>query len=132
MVEENIRQEFRLKNIDKTRNYFLEEIEQKELMSRKHGKVCTTLNNFEDFLILPSTITGYLSISAFASLLGSPIRITIGLKLCTITAGTKKYRSIVKKKKKKHDKIALLAKSKLNKIEVLISKVLIDSNIKSW
>ena len=132
MAEENIRQQFRFKNIDKTRNYFLEEIEQKELMSRKHEKVCTTLNNIEHFLILPSTITGYLSISAFSSLLDIPIRITIGLKLCAITAGTKKYRSIVKKKKKKHDKIVLLAKSKLNKIEVLISKALIDSNIKSW
>ena len=62
MVEENIRQEFRLKNIDKTRNFFLEEIEQKELMSRKYKKVCTTLNNIEHFHILPSTITGYLSI----------------------------------------------------------------------
>ena len=132
MAEENIRQQFRFKNIDKTRNYFLEEIEQKELMSRKHEKVCTILNNIEHFLILPSTITGYLSISAFSSLLDIPIRITIGLKLCAITAGTKKYRSIVKKKKKKHDKIVLLAKSKLNKIEVLISKALIDSNIKSW
>ena len=100
-------------------------------MSRKHEKVCTTLNNIEHFLILPSTITGYLSISAFSSLLDIPIRITIGLKLCAITAGTKKYRSIVKKKKKKHDKIVLLAKSKLNKIEVLISKALIDLNIKS-
>ena len=38
------------------------------------------------------------------------------------------YKSIIKKKKK-HDKIALLAKSKLNRIEVLISKSLIDSSI---
>ena len=44
MVEENVSQEFRLKNIDETRNYFLEEIEQKELMGRKHKKGCTTLN----------------------------------------------------------------------------------------
>ena len=36
MVEENISQEFRLKNIDETRNYFLEEIKQKKLMSKKH------------------------------------------------------------------------------------------------
>ena len=36
---------------------------------------------------------------------------------------------MIKKKKKKHDKIVLLAKSKLNSIEVLISKALIDSNI---
>ena len=44
------------------------------------------------------------------------------------TAGIKKYRSIIQKKKKKHDKIVLLAKSKLS-VEVLISKALIDSNI---
>ena len=51
MVEENISQEFRFKNIDETRNYFLEEIKQNELMSRKHKKVRTTLNYIEDFLI---------------------------------------------------------------------------------
>ena len=53
----------------------------------------------------------------------------IGLKICAITAGIKKYKSIIKKKKKKHDKIVLLAKSKLNSIEVLIFKALIDSVI---
>ena len=37
--EENISQEFRLKNIDKTRNYFVEEIEENEMMSKKHKKV---------------------------------------------------------------------------------------------
>ena len=41
----------------------------------------------------------------------------------------KKYKPIIKKKKKKRDKIVLLAKSKLNSIDVLISKALIDSNI---
>ena len=45
------------------------------------------------------------------------------------TAGIKNYKSIIKKKKTKHEKIVLLAKSKLNSIEVLISKTLIDSNI---
>ena len=44
MKEKNISQEFRLKNIDETRNSFLEEIEQNKLMSRRHKKVCTTLN----------------------------------------------------------------------------------------
>ena len=39
------------------------------------------------------------------------------------------FKSIIKKKKKKHDQIVLLAKSKLNSIEVLISKALIDPNI---
>ena len=50
MVEENISQEFRLKDVDETINYFLEKIEQNEVMSRKHKKVCATctiiLNTF--------------------------------------------------------------------------------------
>ena len=58
MVEENISQEFRLKSIDETRNYFLEEITRNELMNKKHKKFCTTLNYVEHFLILVSTITG--------------------------------------------------------------------------
>ena len=84
--------EFRLKNIDETRNYFLEEIEKNILTSRKHKKVCTTLNYIEHFLILASAITGYVSISVFASLFGIPIEITsyvIGLKICAITTGIK-------------------------------------------
>ena len=50
-------QEFRFKNMNKTRNDFLEKIEQNELMSRRHKKDCTTLNYIENFLILASAIT---------------------------------------------------------------------------
>ena len=50
--------EFKLKNVDETRSYFLEKMEQNELMSRKHKKVCTTLKYIELFLILASAITG--------------------------------------------------------------------------
>ena len=72
------------------------------------------------------------SISSFASLISISIGITssaIGLKIYAITAGIKKYKSIIKKKKKKHGKIVLLAKYQLNSIEVLISEALIDSVI---
>ena len=125
-------QEFKLKNINGTSNYFLEKIKQYELVGKKYEKVYTTLKYIEHFLILASPITGSISISAFASLLGIPIAITNsakGLKLCAITAGIKKHKSIIKKKKKGHEKIELLLKSKLNSIEVLISKTLIDSVI---
>ena len=101
-------------------------------MSKKHKKVCATLNHIEHFLILGSTISGCVSVSAFASLVGISIGVTsstIGLKICAITASIKKYKSIIKKKKKKHDKIVMLAKSKLNSIEVLICRALIDSII---
>ena len=96
-------------------------------MSRRHKKVCTTQNYTEHCLILGSAVTGCISVSAFASLLGILIEVTVstkGMNICTIAAGIKNYKSIIKKKK--HDKIVLLVKSKLNSIEVLISNVLID------
>ena len=71
-------------------------------MSKMHKKVCTALNYIELFLILASTIAGYISISVFASLIGIPIGITssaIGLKICALTAGIKRYKSISKKKR---------------------------------
>ena len=113
MVAENISQDFRLKNIDETR------INQNELISKKYKKVITTLKYIEHLLILACTITSCVSISAFVSLVGISIGITysaIGLKICAIIAGTKTYKSIIKKKKKNHDQIVLLAKSKLNSI----------------
>ena len=54
------------------------------------------------------------------------------LKISAITAGIKNYKSITKKKKKKHDKIVLLAKNKLKRIEVLIFKSLNDSYISHY
>ena len=90
------------------------------------------MNDIDHLLIVISIITGCVSISAFASLVGIPIGITssaIGLKICAITAPIKKHKSTIKKKKKKHDKSVLSAKSKFSCIEILISKALIDSNI---
>ena len=99
-----------MKYIDETRNYFIEEY----------------------LLILTSAVTGCVSISAFSSLVGLPIGTAssaVALKICAITAGIKKYKSIIKKKRKKHDKIVLLVKTKLKTIQVLISRALIDSYI---
>ena len=133
MSEKIINQEFRPEqNIDEIRNYLIEEINQNEFMTRKHKKVCRVLNYIDHSLIAISLITGGVSISVFASLVVIPIGITnsaIGLKICVITTGIKKDKSIITKKRTKHDKIVLLAKSKLNSIEVLISKALINSNI---
>ena len=64
-------------------------------MSKKHKKVCRVLNYIDHLLIVISTITGYVSISAFASLVGIPVGITssaIGLNICAITVGIKKYK----------------------------------------
>ena len=104
-------------------------------MSRKHKKVCKTLNYFGHFLILASTITGCISIPAFAFLIGIPIGITssaIGLNNCAMIVRIKKCESIIKKKKMKHDKLVLLGNSKWDTIEVLISKDLINCTKRIW
>ena len=59
----------------KNRNYFIEEINQNDLMNRKHKKVCTTLSYVEHLLILVSAVTGCASNPAFASLVGVPVGI---------------------------------------------------------
>ena len=103
MCKENISQKFRLRNMDGTRNCFLEEIEQNELMSTKRKSVCAAPNYIEHFLILAPTTTVCTSIFAFTSLIGIIIGITssaIGLNICAITAGIKKYKSIIKKRKR--------------------------------
>ena len=71
------------------------------------------LNYVEQLLILASTVTGCISISVFASLVAIPVGITsfaVGIKICAITSEIKKYKSIIKKMKKKHDKIVFLGK----------------------
>ena len=93
MVEENITQELTLKNIDEAKNYFVEEIDKNEFMSKRHRKGCSTLNYTEHFLILTSAVTGCSSITDFASSLCIRIGITssaIGLKIRAITARMKK------------------------------------------
>ena len=92
-------------------NYFIKEIN--KLMSKQRKKVWTVLNYIEHFLILASAVTGCISIYRFAFLLSTPVGIAssaIGLKICSITTLIKRYKSMIKKKKKKHDKIVLLAK----------------------
>ena len=64
MAEGNISQEFRLKEIDQTRNYFIKKIKQNRLISKKHKEFV----NYNEYFILAST--KYISISVFASLVG--------------------------------------------------------------
>ena len=82
-------------------------------MNNQHKKACGVLNYTDHSHIVISTITGCVSISAFTSLVGISLGITsstIRLNNCVITAGIKKYTSLIKKKRKNNSKIALLAK----------------------
>ena len=108
-----------MKDIARTIRYFIKEIDHYMnwwLVSNKHTNDCTILNYIEHFLIWASAVTECISISAFASLLRKTTSSTIGLKICATAKGIKKHKSIIKKMKKKHDEIALLAKTKLNSI----------------
>ena len=103
-------------------------------MSKQYKKVSTILNYTEHFLVLVFAITGGVSISVFASLVDTPIGITnsaVGLYIneWIKSAWVRKNQPIIKKKKKKLDKIVLSAKTSLNVIEVLISKALTYSYI---
>ena len=82
-------------------------------MSEK--QVCKALNYFKHFLIFISAVTGFISVFPFALLVGVSVGIAnsvVGLKIYAITAGIKKYQSIIKKKKE--HLIELLIKTKFN------------------
>ena len=116
----------------KKKKDFLEQIKQNDLMSNKHKKICRTLNYVEQVLILTFVFGGCVSICSFSSLVSISVGITssvVASETCATAAGIQKYKSIIKKKKKKHDKLMLLAKSKLNAIKVLIFMALINSYI---
>ena len=101
MVEE-ASLEFRLRKIDETRNYLLAEIKHNDLMIEKFNKACKYFNYVEHLLILVSTGTGSVSISPFPSLLCVSVGFTsskVEMKICAITAGIKRCKSIIQIKK---------------------------------
>ena len=74
-----------------------------ELMSKKHNKVCRTLNYFDYFLVFVSAVSGCVPISMFTSLVGVAVSIessAVGFDTCASTAGMKNYKSINKKRGK--------------------------------
>ena len=90
------------------------------------------LNYIEHLLILGSVVIGCVSMSAFASFANIPIGISssaVRLTTFAITPGIKKYKTTIKKIKKKHSKMVVLVKTKLKSTEVISSSILIDSYI---
>ena len=121
---------FRFEKMDETWNYILEEIKHNDLMSEKYKKSCKYLNYVQHMFILASTVTDCVCFNFCICFISYYFYITssaVGIKICAIIARIRKYKLIIKKKKKKHDKIVLLGKDELNTVENLISKALIDS-----
>ena len=96
------------------------------------SKYVTTFDYIDKILIILSAASSGVSIMSFTSIIGVPAGIasTSFTLLFSITTGIiKKLRSKIRIKKKKHDKILMLAKNKLNSIETLISQALNDMEI---
>ena len=124
-------QQFRLNKINEIKDYFLAEIRERELISKNISKYIASLDYFDKSLNVLSILSGSISIASFATVIGAPARLigaSCGLTF-SITLGFIKKFLKTRNKKKKHNKIVMLARSKLNSIENKIFKALIDNEV---
>ena len=123
---------YRLDEINKIRDYFNNEIKERKDIIKKLNKYLVSFDYLDKVFIALSASFGTLSIASYASVVGTPAS-TAGSSLTLIfTIGTdisKSSLNVTKKRKKKHNKIIVLAKNKLNMIDTLLSSALNDSEI---
>ena len=125
-------QQFRLNKTNEIKDYFIAKIRERELMSKNLSKYIASFDYLDKSLIVLSVATGSISIASFATAIGAPVGImsaSCSLALSITTGFVKKYLKTKRNKKKKHNKIVMLARSKLNSIESKISKALMDNEI---
>ena len=96
------------------------------MLSNYNKNVCLTLNYIENFLQLLYVFI-FLLFAFSVDISNVFISSTIVLNISAIVARIKKYKSIFKKNKKKHDEITLLAKTNLDCIKGLISRSVTNS-----
>ena len=123
-------QQFRLNKINEIKDYFLAEIRERELISKNLSKYIASLDYFDKSLNVLSILSGSISIASFASVIGVPAGIIGACCSFTfsITSGfVKRFLKTIRNKKKKHNKIVMPARYKLNSIENKISKALMDN-----
>ena len=123
---------FRLSQIIGIENYFHQAINQRKSCSKKLSKYVTDFDYIDKILIALSATSSGVCIISSASVVGAPVGIASAsfTLIFSLTTGIiKKLLSITRNKKKKHDKILMLTKSKLDSIEPLVSQALIDMEI---
>ena len=99
---------------------------------KKLNKYLVSLDYLDKIFITLSASFGTLSIASYASVVGIAAGITGASLTLVFTLGmgiSKSLLKVTKKRKKKHNKIIVLAKSKLSDIETLLSSALNDSKI---
>ena len=125
-------QQFRLNKISEIEDYFITEIKERELMSKKLSKYISVFDYFDKSLIVLSVTSGSIFIASFATVIQIPVGITsasLSLAFSLCTGLVKKLLKVTTNKKKRHNKIVMLARNKLNSIESKISEVLINNQI---
>ena len=122
-------QQFRLNKINEIIDYFIAEIRERELMSKNLSKYIASFEYFDKSLIVLSVATGSISIASFATVIGAPVGIVSASCSLAFSGFVKKFLKTTRNKKKKHNKIVMLARSKLNSIESKISEALINNEI---
>ena len=123
---------FRISEIIGIEIYFHQKINQIKSCSKKVNKYVPVFDYIDKILIVLSATSRGASIISFTSIVGAPIGIasaSLTLTFSLTTGIVKKTQNITRNKKKKHDKILMLAKSRLNRIETLIAQTLIDMDI---
>ena len=128
----NDQAKFRLIEINKIKNYFNTEIQERKTMSKKLSKYIAAFDYIDKTLIVLSATSGGINIISFTSVTGIPAELasaSFTLVFSLTTGIVKKLLKITRKKEKKHNKIVILAKSKLNNAETLMSQSLIDLDI---
>ena len=121
---------YRLDEINKIKEYFDNEIKERKEIIKKLNKYLISFDYLDKIFITLSASFGTLSIASHATVVGIPVGIAGSSLTLIFTIGTglnKSLLQITKKRKKKHNKIITLAKSKLNTIETLLSNALNDS-----
>ena len=125
-------EQFRLNKIKEIKDYFAAEIKERELMNKRLSKYIAFFDNFGKSLIVFSVTTGTISIASFATVTGTPVGMvsaSFSLAFSISTWVVKKLLKTTRNKKKKDNKIVMLARSKLNSIESKISEALINNEI---
>ena len=125
-------QQFRPSKINEIKDCFIAEIRERKLMSKNLSKYIASFDYLDKSLIVLSVTTGSISIASFATVIGAPVGImsaSCSLVFSITTDFVKKFLKTIRNKKKKHNKIVMLARSKLNSIESKISKALINNEI---
>ena len=127
-----IKQQFRLNKINEIKGHFIGEIKEKELMSKRLCKYIASFDYFDKSLIVLSATSGSITIASFAIVIGTAVGIasaSLSLTFSLSTGLVKKLLKTTRNKKKRHHKIAMLARSKLNSIESKIPEALMNSQI---